>query len=59
MNKKNLVQSFSKLNLDELTILVKIQNDLNTYSTIEAKEALQKLISEKLELANELYKINR
>ena len=57
MNKENVVQNFSSLNLTELQILVKIQNDLNTCNTIEAKAALQKLITEKLDLADELYTI--
>lgn len=55
MNKKKVVQEFSSLNLSELKILVKIQNDLNNYGTIEAKAALQQLITDKLELADELY----
>tara|TARA_R110000796_G_scaffold10997_1_gene36758 strand:+ start:51 stop:230 length:180 start_codon:yes stop_codon:yes gene_type:complete len=59
MDKKNVVQSISKLNLDELHILVKIQRDLHNYNTIEAKAAIQQLITDKLELADELYKLNR
>lgn len=55
MNKKKVVQEFSSLNLSELKILVKIQNDLNNYGTIDAKAALQQLIADKLELADELY----
>tara|TARA_R110001606_G_scaffold78255_3_gene181045 strand:+ start:2888 stop:3067 length:180 start_codon:yes stop_codon:yes gene_type:complete len=58
MNKKNVVQSFSKLNLDELHILVKIQRDLHNYDTAEAKASIQELITSKLELSGELYKIN-
>lgn len=58
MNKKNVVQSFSKLNLDELHILVKIQRDLHNYDTTEAKASIQELITSKLELSGELYKIN-
>tara|TARA_R110001632_G_scaffold16065_1_gene52411 strand:- start:2211 stop:2390 length:180 start_codon:yes stop_codon:yes gene_type:complete len=59
MDKKNVVQSISKLNLDELHILVKIQRDLHNYNTLEAKDAIQQLITDKLELADELYKLNR
>ena len=55
MDKKKVVQEFSSLNLAELKILVKIQNDLNNYGTIDAKDALQQLITDKLELADELY----
>lgn len=57
MNKENVVQNFSSLNLTELQILVKIQNDLNTFRSDEAKENLQRLITEKLELADQLYSI--
>ena len=57
MEKGKVVQSFSSLNLSELKILVKIQNDLNTCSTIEAKAALQKLITEKIDFADELYSL--
>ena len=59
MNKKNVVQSFNKLNLDELHILVKIQRDLHNYDTAEAKATIQQLITDKLELAGELYKLNK
>mgnify|MGYP003654726625 FL=1 len=59
MNKGNVVQSISKLNLDELHILVKIQRDLHNYDTAEAKATIQQLITDKLELADELYKLNR
>jgi hypothetical protein len=55
MDKKKVVQEFSSLNLSELKILVKIQNDLNNYGTIEAKAALQQLITDKLEMADEFY----
>jgi|TARA_R110000744_G_scaffold41870_1_gene94949 hypothetical protein len=59
MNKGNVVQSISKLNLDELHILVKIQRDLHNYDTAEAKATIQQLITDKLELAGELYKLNK
>ena len=58
MDKKNVVQSISQLNLDELHILVKIQRDLHNYDTAEAKASIQELITSKLELSGELYKIN-
>ena len=58
MNKGNVVQSISQLNLDELHILVKIQRDLHNYDTAEAKASIQELITSKLELSSELYKIN-